>query len=462
MTLQLPDLDRGQAFSDALMREVKARFLQVDHDHHGRERLYFDNAGGSFRLKAAVERFAQVDAMPDNAERIHATAVELQNIQAKGSADLRTILNATGGSVYASLSASGAMFDMVRAIAENVPGTNMVTTVLEHPSAFDAMSLYAQRLGRELRVAQSNPVTGGVDVEEIVRLVDKDTCLLNVIYASNISGAKLDMAEIVRRAREIKPDLYILVDAVQHAPHGLIDLQKTPVDGINLAPYKFFGCRGSGLSGRPSARRAAAPQAGGQEARLLGPGQRGAVAVRGAHGDRRLRVLAGRPLQRRHRPARTVHRRHHAHRTARARLLALLLDGNANATGMRAMKGVNVFLDHEDLTKRDLILGIGFDSIDRTQAVAEYGKRGVTVYERWQPASTRSACSNPSASRAPCGCRRCIAIPWPTSEIPAATSGRNSHRHLTVTNRHIRWHIWSASSAGMVATQGTCSASRQS
>ncbi|REM34137.1 aminotransferase, partial [Mycobacterium tuberculosis] len=88
--------------------------------------------------------------------------------------------NATGGSVYASLTASGAMFDMVRAIAENVPGTNMVTTVLEHPSAFDAMSLYAQRLGRELRVAKSNPVTGGVDVEEIVRLVDKDTCLLNV------------------------------------------------------------------------------------------------------------------------------------------------------------------------------------------------------------------------------------------------------------------------------------------
>jgi selenocysteine lyase/cysteine desulfurase len=63
-------------------------------------------------------------------------------------------------------------------------------------------------------------------------------------------------------------------------------------------------------------------------------------------------------------------------------LLALLLDGNANATGMREMRGVNVFLDHEDLTKRDLILGIGFDRIDCTQAVVEYGKRGVTVYER--------------------------------------------------------------------------------
>jgi selenocysteine lyase/cysteine desulfurase len=374
---------RGLAFSDALMREVQQRFIGVEHDHHGRERLYFDNAGGSFRLKAAVERFAQVDAIPDNAERIHATAVELQDIQAKGSEDLRTILNARGGSVYASFSASGAMFDMVRAIAENVPGTNMVTTVLEHPSAFDAMSLYAERLGRELRVAPSNPVTGGIDVEDIVRLVDKDTCLLNVIYASNISGAKLDMEAIVRRAREIKPDLYILVDAVQHAPHGLIDLQKTPVDGINLAPYKFFGCRGSGLSWL-SERAAVLPhhklagkKPGYWDLGSSAPWQFAVlteivdyVCWLGGHfsdaTDRRALFVAG-----------ITHIELHE----RA-LLALLLDGNENATGMREMPGVEVFLDHEDLTKRDLILGIGFDRIDCTQAVVEYAKHGVTVYER--------------------------------------------------------------------------------
>jgi cysteine desulfurase/selenocysteine lyase len=49
---------------------------------------------------------------------------------------------------------------------------------------------------------------------------------------------------------------------------------------------------------------------------------------------------------------------------------------------MREMRGVEVFLDHEDLTKRDLILGIGFEHIDCTQAVVEYARRGVTVYER--------------------------------------------------------------------------------
>jgi selenocysteine lyase/cysteine desulfurase len=383
MATTLENHPRGLAFSDALMREVKARFLLVDRDHQGRERLYFDNAGGSFRLKAAVERFAAVDAIPDNAERIHATAVELQQIQAKAADDLRTILNAQGGSVYASLTASGAMFDMVRAVAENVPGTNMVTTVLEHPSAFDAMSLYAGRLGRELRVAKSNPVTGGVDVDEIVRLVDKDTCLLNVIYASNISGAKLDMAEIVRRARAIKPDLYILVDAVQHAPHGLIDLQKTPVDGINLAPYKFFGCRGSGFSW-VSERAAVLPhhKLAGKKPDFwdLGSSAPWQFAALTEIVDY-VCWLGGQFTDAAERRALFVEGIGRIELHERA-LLAALLDGTGNATGLREMQGVEVFLDHEDLTKRDLILGIGFDRIDCTQAVVEYGKRGVTVYER--------------------------------------------------------------------------------
>lgn len=373
---------RGLAFSDALMREVRERFLLVERDHHGRERLYFDNAGGSFRLKAAIERFAAIDAVPDNTERIHETALELQAVQARGWDDVRTILNAEGGSIFAALTASGAMFDMVRAVAENVPGTNMVTTVLEHPSAYDAMALYAERTGRELRVARSNPETGGIDVDEIVRLVDANTCLLNVIYASNISGAKLDIEAIVRRAREVKPDLYIVVDAVQHAPHGLIDLRKTPVDGINLAPYKFFGCRGSGIAWM-SERAAALPhhklagkKAGHWDLGSVAPWQFSVVSEivdyvcwLGGHfseatGRRELFAAGIEHIE--------LHER---------ALLAALLEGVDGQPGLRAMPGVRVFLDHPDLSRRDLILGIGFDGLDCTRAVHEYGLRGVTVYE---------------------------------------------------------------------------------
>ncbi len=375
--------DQGLMFPDALMREIKSRFHYVDHDIEGRERLFFDNAGGSFRLKSATEAFARIDALPDCPERIHSLALFLQKVQATGTDDIRTILNANGGSVYAALTASGAMFDMVRAVTENISGTNMVTSILEHPSSFDAMSMYAERTGKELRVANSNPVTGGIDVDEIVGLVGQETCVLSVMYASNISGAKIDIEAIVQRARTIKPDLYILVDAVQHAPHGLIDLQKTPVDGINIATYKFFGSRGSGLAWL-SDRAAALPHhklAGSKkdywDLGSSAPAQFAVVTeivnyicwIGGQFtqsSDRRELFVCGMDRIERHERA----------------LLARMLNGSEGATGLRSLPGVKVFLDYEDLTKRDLILAIGFDHLGHTDAVREYERRGVIVYER--------------------------------------------------------------------------------
>ncbi|MBR7979647.1 aminotransferase class V-fold PLP-dependent enzyme [Burkholderia cenocepacia] len=368
---------RGALFPDALMQQIKSRFHHVDRDVDGRERLFFDNAGGSFRLKAAVDAYARVDALPDCPERIHARALDLQAIQSRGEDDVRTILNAQGGTVYASLTASGAMFDMVRAIMENVPGTNAVTTVLEHPSSYDAMTAYAERTGKTLRIAPSNPETGGVDVDAIVALVDADTALLSVMAASNISGAKFDIETIVARAREKKPDLFIVVDAVQHAPHGVIDLQRTPVDGINFAPYKFFGCRGSGmswLSPRAAAlphHRLVAKENGVWELGSPAPAQFAVVssivdyvAWIGRYftdsDDRRTLFVEG------------MHRIE-LHERA---LLAALLDG------LRAIDGVEVYWDHADLTQRDLIVGIGFAHLEPTQAVREYEKHGVIVYER--------------------------------------------------------------------------------
>ncbi|KVD39840.1 aminotransferase [Burkholderia sp. MSMB1078WGS] len=368
---------RGAFFPDALMEQIKSRFHHVDRDIDGRERLFFDNAGGSFRLKAAVDAYARIDALPDCPERIHARALDLQAIQSRGEDDVRTILNAQGGSVYASLTASGAMFDMVRAIMENVPGTNAVTTVLEHPSSYDAMTYYAERTGKTLRIAPSNPETGGVDVDAIVSLVDADTALLSVMAASNISGAKFDIETIVARARAKKPDLFIVVDAVQHAPHGIIDLQRTPVDGINFAPYKFFGCRGSGmswLSPRAAAlphHRLAAKETGVWELGSPAPAQFAVVSAIVDYvawigryfidsDDRRTLFVEG------------MHRIE-LHERA---LLAALLDG------LRAIDGVDVYWDHDDLTQRDLIVGIGFAHLEPTQAVREYEKRGVIVYER--------------------------------------------------------------------------------
>jgi selenocysteine lyase/cysteine desulfurase len=374
---------QGTFFSASLMQQIKARFCHVDHDIDGSERLFFDNAGGSLRLKCAVEAFAKIDSLPDCPERIHARARDLQEVQARGEKDIRTILNASDGSIYPSLTASGGMFDMVRAIMENVQGTNVVTTILEHPSSFDAMNFYAKRTNKSLRVAPSNPGTGGVDVDAILALVDADTALVSVLYASNISGAKIDIETLVFRAREKSPDIFIVVDAVQHAPHGVIDLQKTPVDGINFAPYKFFGCRGSGISWL-SPRLAALPhhrlEAKQEMVWELGSPAPAHFAVVTEIVDyvTWIGTQCGGPEDRRSLFVRGM-KRIEAHERA---LLEVMLNGDDSQRGLRQIKGVTVHWDDADLTKRDLILGIDFANLGPTDAVREYENRGVIVYER--------------------------------------------------------------------------------
>ena len=59
-----------------------------------------------------------------------------------------------------------------------------------------------------------------------------------------------------------------------------------------------------------------------------------------------------------------------------------MLEGTEKTPGLRHIPGVKVCVDTLDLTNRDLIAAIAIDNIDFTECVAEYQKRGVTVYER--------------------------------------------------------------------------------
>lgn len=373
----------GQFFSGELQEVIKSKFFFVDEDPYIGKRLFFDNAGGAFRLKSTIEDFSQIDSIPDCPERAHKMALKLQEVQKRGTDDIRVIMNASGGSILTGLTASQIMFDMVGAVAENVPGNNMVTTVLEHPSAFDAMQYYSEKTGRQLRIAQSNKQTGSVDPNEIVNLIDRDTVLLSCMWASNISGAIFDMEEIVAKCREVKPDLYIICDAVQHAPHGVIDIQQVPVDGINIAPYKFFGNRGSGI-GWVSPRLAILPHhrllAKPEEEWELGSPAPAHFAMVTAIVDY-VSWLGSQFISSNDRRTLFVEGMTRIKLQERA-LMHAMLTGVNGVKGLRNIEGVTVYLDNKDLTKRDFILAIGFDNLDFTQAVREYEKRHVIVYDR--------------------------------------------------------------------------------
>ncbi len=375
----------GLLFDEEYVKELKDKFYMVDADPEIGERLFFDNSGGSLRLKSCVSAKAELEAFPDCPERGHERAMRLKKIVQDGTATLlHTVFGATDGAIMTELTASQTMFQTVGIIMENAEGKNAVVSSLEHPSAFDAVEYYCKKTGRELRVIPADPVTGGIDPETAAALVDEDTCLLSVMSASNVSGAINDIVEIVRLARAKKPDLFIISDAVQHAPHCRLEAEKLQIDGMNFAPYKFFGIRGCGYA-YLSPRVAALPHhkliLKDQSVFELGtPAPANFAAVLeivkyvkeiGMHflpheSDGDLLYAEG---------MRRIHLQERG-------LLHRLLEGSEGVAGLRHIEGVRVFADFGDLTKRDLIAAIAVEGLTLSETVEEYYKRGVVVCDR--------------------------------------------------------------------------------
>ncbi len=381
------DFEKGLLFDKKLQETLKAEFCYVDADPELGKRLFFENSGGSLRLRRCVEAKARIEEFPDCPERFHERALYLKDLVKEGTRQIMEIIfNARPGegALMTELTASQVMFQTVGIIMRKAGwGTNAVMSVMEHPSAFDAVEYYCKETGRELRVAHIDPKSGKIEPEEIRRLVDKDTVLLSVMSASNVTGIVMDLEAIVKAAREINPDIYIVSDAVQHAPHMPIDVRVLGIDGMNIAPYKFFGIRGCGY-GYVSERVAHM-----DHHKLLGkdqkvfelgtpsPGNFAAmlaiidyVCGIGAHftdsADRKELFKEG--MQ-----------RIHLHERA---LLARLLEGSGEVPGLRHIKGVEIFMDPQSFEGRDLIAGFLIGGIDAADLVVEYQKLGVTVCER--------------------------------------------------------------------------------
>lgn len=374
----------GQLMPAALTAQIREKYYHVEVDPFTHsKRLFFDNSGGSFRLKDASEAFRKVDDLPNCGGHGGAASDYLDSLRTQACKDISTMFNAEGGCIATSMTASIVLFDVSEAIIANVPGTNVVTTQLEHPSAFDGCAIPAEKYGKELRVAKTDPRTGTIHPEDIVKLVDKDTCLLSVIMTSNITGAVLDIETIAREARKIKPDLYIVCDSVQHTPHGLTDMKNWGLDCVNFAPYKFGGARGLGvgwLSKRVMNlphRKLIQEKQSNWEMGGCAPGMYAMLSAIfnyvcwiGGHfvqsEDRRTLYVEGMNRIMLHERA----------------LLYRLLHGSDTVPGLLDIPGVEVAVEMPDLTQRDLIVPIVFDKLTCEQASRAYERKGVVVHER--------------------------------------------------------------------------------
>lgn len=377
-------MSTGELFSQELLAEIRERFVYVDWDPHSGSRIYLEASGGSLRLKSVVETMARETALPDELYRGNPGSEHAVAAVKRGLADVRTFLGATSGEIVPAISSSQAIFYVMSVIASHAQGSNMVTTAIEHPSNYDATRLFAKKTGRECRVTEVSRESGEVPVEAILEQVDEETCLLSIVHGSNVTGAVHDLPRIVEEARKIQPDLYVLADGVQYAPHGPIDVNQMGVDAYFFSPYKLHCVKGIGFayvsdrvaglshwrfSGKPPTEWA------------LGSPEHQTYAAWSAVVDyfcwlgRHFTGSDSRAIQ-----IQTAKERIQLHMVG---LLERLLDGTDSRPGLREMRHVSICGHKGRAANRLCIVPFNLDSMTAQEGVACYGRNfGVRVSAR--------------------------------------------------------------------------------
>ena len=235
-------------FPTSLLNEIRNQFLYVDWDPYTGKRIFFEAASGACRPKRVIEAIGMETALPDQQGRDNEGSRHADEITAKGIEDLMIFFGAKSGQTVPGWSSSHVIYRITDAVLSSVPGSNVVTTGLDHASVRSAITQFAQKYNKEERIAEPNIETGAVETSNILSKIDKDTCFLILTHTSNVTGEIYDVKKIVKAAKELKPDLFIMVDGVQYSPTGLVDVEDIGADAYAIAPYKNYGIKGCGYA----------------------------------------------------------------------------------------------------------------------------------------------------------------------------------------------------------------------
>jgi selenocysteine lyase/cysteine desulfurase len=366
-----------------LMDEVRSRFAHVDECPFSGPRIFFENAGGALTLKSVVETSAKFAAIPDNQGRDNVASHALVDIINSSKAKMKLLFNAPGGQFFVGESGTELLFRIIRTAVVGAPqGGAVIGTTLEHPASRSAAIYWANETGREYISVPHDNATGTVTAEDYAKLMTPEVRVATIIHTSPVTGMGVDVAAVAAAIRAVSPECYIIVDGIQHASHGHIDIAAAGIDGYAVSPYKVFSRHGYGV-GWASDRLTELPR----ERLINGPATNWEFGTRdagsyatfsdvvdyliwlGGHftesDDERARIeAAGRAI--------------HDHEQM---LTNAMLHGTGNLKGLAEMPGVNI-IGGVDNPAREGLVSLTVDGIKSVDIVEKLNAQGIRTHTR--------------------------------------------------------------------------------
>ncbi|MGV9661469.1 cysteine desulfurase [Nocardia niigatensis] len=122
------------------------------------------------------------------------------------------------------------------------PGDEIVITELEHHANLVPWQELARRTGATLKWYGITD-DGRIDLDSLE--LSPATKVVSFTHQSNVTGAVADVAELVRRAKEV--GAIVVLDACQSVPHMAVDFRALGVDFAAFSGHKMLGPSGVGI-----------------------------------------------------------------------------------------------------------------------------------------------------------------------------------------------------------------------
>ena len=370
-------------FSDALLADVRDRFAHVDSCPKAGPRVFFENAGGALTLKSAVETSTYYAAIPDNQGRDNEMAHDLVDTINRAKDDMRVFFNAPEGDIFVGESGTELLFRLImNAILGAEDGGVVLGSTLEHPATRSACTRWANIAGKPYVQVPHNDATGTVTAADFEPHLTPDIRVATILHTSPVTGMAVDVAGIAAAIRAVAPKALIIVDGIQHASHGRIDIAGYDIDGYVISPYKVFSRHGYGVAWTSPTLNAMEHNAliGGPEGNWeMGTRDTGAYATMSDvigyfdwlggqvsdSDDRRTRIeAAGAAI--------------HAHEQG---LTDAMLHGTGNLAGLADLEGV-LIIGGIDNPAREGLVSIAVDGLSSPDLVTALRSRGIRTHTR--------------------------------------------------------------------------------
>ena len=370
-------------FSDTLLTDVRNRFAHVGSCPKAGPRIFFENAGGALTLKTAVATSTHYAAIPDNQGRDNEMAHDLVDTINRAKDDMRVFFNAPEGDIFVGESGTELLFRLImNAILGAEEGGVVLGSTLEHPATRSACTRWAKIAGKPYVQVGHNDATGTVTAEDYKPHLTPDIRVATILHTSPVTGMGVDIAGVAAAIREVAPEALIIVDGIQHASHGQIDIAGYDIDGYVISPYKVFSRHGYGVAWTSPTLNAMEHNAliGGPEGNWeMGTRDTGAYATMsdvvdyfdwlggqvGDNSDRRARIeAAGAAI--------------HVHEKG---LTDAMINGTGNLAGLADLPGVMI-IGGVDNPAREGLVSIAVDGVRSPDLVTALRSRGIRTHTR--------------------------------------------------------------------------------